>query len=120
MGDIKDRLLEVRTTLGLSQEAFGERLEMTRSAISKLEQGWATLTEKNLMLICQKFGVNREWLAEGKGEMFDFSKATAADSVIALLDIVDPLDVEIIRAYLQLDEKYRAAFRELLKDLIGR
>ena len=34
--------------------------------------------------------------------------------MIGSLGNIDPMDQEIIKAYLQLDEKHRAAFRELL------
>lgn len=113
-----ERLTKLREYLNLSQEAFGERIGMTKSAISKIEKGWSALTDKNIMLICQQFGANEEWLLTGNGEMFQ-EKLKAA-TIINMLDVADPLDIEIIQAYLRLDEKYRAAFRELLKELIKR
>jgi transcriptional regulator with XRE-family HTH domain len=115
---VSKRVEQLRSYLGFNQEDFGAKLGMTKSAISKIEKGWAALTEKNAMLICQRFGANKDWLLTGRGEMLQ--DKLEADAIIHMLDVADPLDAEIIRAYLRLDEKYRAAFRELLKELVGR
>ncbi len=109
------RIKELRDELGLSQDEFGAKLGMTRSAISKIEKGWSAVTEKNVMLISQRFGVNKKWLLTGKGAMF--KEELEADAIIGMLDVADPLDVEIVRAYLRLEGKYRAAFRELFKGI---
>lgn len=115
---VSKRVEQLRSYLGFNQEDFGAKLGMTKSAISKIEKGWAALTEKNAMLICQRFGANKDWLLTGRGEMLQ--DKLEADAIIHMLDVADPLDAEIIRAYLRLDEKYRAAFRELLRELVGR
>lgn len=111
-----ERVKILRNSLVLSQEAFGEKIGMTRSAISKIEKGWSTLTDKNILLICQRYGASRDWLTCGEGEMLQ--SELEPETIISMLDVADPLDVEIVRAYLRLDEKYRAAFRELLKGII--
>lgn len=112
------RILKLRTGQRMNQEEFGKNIGLTKSAVSKIEKGWAMLTEKNAILICQKFGVNEAWLLRGEGKMF--KENPEADVIMSMLNITDPLDYEIVHAYLKLDEKYRAAFRELLKELIGR
>lgn len=110
------RVRKMRDTLGFSQEEFGLRIGMTRSAISKIEKGWSVVTDKNKLLICQRFGINRDWLETGEGDMLQ--PELEPETIISMLDIADPLDVEIVLAYLRLDEKYRAAFRELLKGVV--
>lgn len=114
--EVGERIRELRNELGLSQEEFAEKLEMQRSSISKIEQGQVPLTEKNQKLICREFNASKEWISEGKGKKFkdDYE----AESIAATLNIVD-IDRKIILAYLRLDEKYRVALRELLKEVIG-
>lgn len=116
--DIGKRVREIRESLGFSQEKFGKRIGLVKSAVSRIESGANPLTDKNMILICRSFGVRKDWLLEGKGEMFE--EEISAESIVAMLDIADPMDVEIISAYLRLDEKYRMAFRELFKELIGK
>lgn len=66
---MNERVRRLRERLGMSQEALGEALGIGRSAVSRIENGKNTLTEQNIKLLCQMFGVNREWLLTGKGEM---------------------------------------------------
>lgn len=64
------RLKELRGTLHLTLEKFGERLGVTKSAISRIENGTIALTDQMCRSICREFGVNESWLREGTGEMF--------------------------------------------------
>ncbi len=64
------RLKELRNELGLTLEAFGKRVGITRSAVGRIEKGERALTEQMTLLICREFNVNEEWLRHGSGEMF--------------------------------------------------
>lgn len=57
--------------VNLSQEAFGQRIGITKAAISKIESGNANPSEQTLLSICREFNVNEEWLRTGNGEMFN-------------------------------------------------
>jgi len=65
-----DRVRELRKTLGLTLEAFGEKVGVGKSAVSRLEKGTNNLTEQMILAICREFNVNEEWLRTGNGEMF--------------------------------------------------
>ena len=65
-----ERVEEVRKTLGLTLEKFGERLGLKKNAISQIETGKNALTEQNVKAICREFGVDYMWLTTGEGEMF--------------------------------------------------
>lgn len=64
-----ERVKEVRKTLGLTLEKFGERLGLKKNAISQIETGKNALTEQNVKAICREFGVDYMWLTTGEGEM---------------------------------------------------
>lgn len=68
---ISVRLKELRKTLGLSQESFGSKLGVQKSAISKIEKGENGLKEQLFKLICMEFNVNEIWLRTGEGQMFN-------------------------------------------------
>lgn len=68
---MNERIKELRTTLGLSTEKFGARVGVTRSAISRIENGVVNVTEQMQKSICREFNVNEEWLRNGTGEMFN-------------------------------------------------
>jgi len=65
-----DRIRLVRKTLGLKQGDFASRLGLTQTALSMIELGKTSLTDKNIKLICATFAVDENWLRDGSGEMF--------------------------------------------------
>lgn len=67
---MNERVKELRKALGFSGEKFGERLGITKHAVSKIENNLVGLSESNIKAICREFNVNEEWLRYGKGEMY--------------------------------------------------
>lgn len=65
-----ERVKEVRKTLGLTLEKFGDRLGIKKAAVSKIEKGENSLTDANIKAICREFSVDYMWLTTGAGEMF--------------------------------------------------
>lgn len=65
-----ERVKEVRRTLGLTLEKFGDRLGIKKAAVSKIEKGENSLTDANIKAICREFSVDYMWLTTGEGEMF--------------------------------------------------
>lgn len=68
---MNERIKELREALGLSQEALGARVGVTRGAISRLENGTNSVTASMVLAVCREFNVNEEWLRNGAGEMFN-------------------------------------------------
>lgn len=66
---MNERLFKLRKMLKLTQEDLGNRLGVTKAAISKLENGERNLTPQMTKLICREFGVNEKWLLYGDGEI---------------------------------------------------
>ena len=65
-----ERVKEVRKSLGLTLERFGEKLGVGKTAISNIEKGSRNLTEQMTKSICREYGVDYMWLTSGDGEMF--------------------------------------------------
>lgn len=67
---MNERLKKLRKELGLTMEAFGQTIGIGKSTISMIESDNASLTDRNINIICEKFHVNEEWLRTGEGDMF--------------------------------------------------
>lgn len=67
---MKDRIKELRRALDLTQEEFARRIGVKRNTVGQYEIGRNAPTNTVISLICQEYGVNREWLVSGVGEMF--------------------------------------------------
>ena len=65
-----ERIKDVRNSLGLTLEKCGEKLGVTKTAISRLAKGERSLTEQMTKSICREFSVDYMWLTAGEGEMF--------------------------------------------------
>lgn len=65
-----ERLREIRKTLNLTLEKFGEKLGVGKTAISKLEKGENSITDQMMLSICREYNVNENWLRTGGGDMF--------------------------------------------------
>ena len=65
-----ERVREIRKSLGLTLEKFGEKLGVKKNAISQIETGRNSLTDQMTKAICREFGVDYIWLTTGEGEMF--------------------------------------------------
>ncbi|MDR1466665.1 MAG: helix-turn-helix domain-containing protein [Treponema sp.] len=68
---MKNRLKQLRKELGLTQSDFASRLDMAQNSYSQIENGRATLTDKNITLVCLRYGISEHWLRTGEGEMMN-------------------------------------------------
>lgn len=67
---MNERIKELRKTLGLTLDKFGDRIGVGKTAISKIENGDRSVTDQMFKSICREFNVREEWLRSGNGEMF--------------------------------------------------
>lgn len=67
---INQRIKEVRKAEGLTLEKFGQRIGITATSCSLLEKGRNNPSNQTIVAICREFGVSKQWLVEGVGEMY--------------------------------------------------
>lgn len=67
---MKDRLKELRKTLGLKQRDIAEKLGVSTSAVGNWECGKDSPGDARVYQLCKEYNVNRTWLETGEGEMF--------------------------------------------------
>lgn len=106
---MKDRIQALRKALKLNQVEFAKHLGMKRTALSMIEIGNNSLTDKNIKLICITFNVNEEWLRTGKGDMF-----TASPYETEFLDIFENLMPETQQALVNLAKSLLEIQKKLL------
>ena len=102
---MKTRINELRKTLGLTMEKFGERLGVTKSTISSIESGRFNVTDSMSKLICIEFNVNEEWLHDGIGEMF---------RSLTRNDVISDFAADLLKDE---EESFRRRFVEMLSNL---
>ena len=66
---VNGRIKELRKHFDLTQDVFGKKLGIKKSAVSKIEKGENGVTDQMIKLMVKEFGVNESWLRTGEGEM---------------------------------------------------
>lgn len=67
---MNERIKELRKTLGLTLDKFGERVGLRKSSLSQIENGVNGVTEQLIKSVCREFNVREEWLRTGEEPMF--------------------------------------------------
>lgn len=84
-----ERVNQIRKTLDLTLEKFGEKLGVQKSSISKIEKDRVALSDQMAKSICREYNVNYDYLMYGEGEMFDDLPQTIVDELCAQYDLND-------------------------------
>lgn len=112
-----ERVNEVRKSLGLTLEKFGEKLGVTKTTISRIEKGVNNLTDQMAISICREYNVNYDYLMYGEGEMFDDFPQTIVDELCAQYDLND-FDKALVEMYVSLPAGSRERIKEYMKQLV--
>lgn len=117
-----ERIKELRKSLGLTLEKFGEQLGVTKQTVSRIENGVNNLTEQMIKSICREFNVNEEWLRDGEGEMFQIPDDEDAALVSEILEHTDrrfyQAVLNIVRTYSQLSPESQSALDVFVDQLL--
>lgn len=110
-----ERIREVRNTLGLTLEKFGDRLGVTKVAISNIEKGNRNLTEQMTKAICREFNVDYMWLTTGDGEMFIDNDDDFIERIDRIMAGEDEARKNLFKFMLELSDDDIAALDRLMK-----
>lgn len=68
---MRERIIQLRKALRYTQGAFGEKIGLTASGVSNIENGIREIQERHILLILSAFPqVSEDWLRSGIGPMF--------------------------------------------------
>lgn len=113
-----ERVKEIRKSLNLTLERFGEKLGVTKVAISNIEKGNRSLTDQMAKAICREYNVSYDYLVDGEGEMFSDLPDTVLDELCMQYDL-DAYDKKLLEVYLELPKSARDAIKEIIKKKFG-
>lgn len=113
-----ERVKEIRKTLGLTLEKFGERIGVTRGSMSNIENGNRNLTEQMTKSICREFSVDYMWLATGEGEMFIDTDDDFVERIDRIMAGEDEARKNLFKFMLELSDDDIAALDRLMKKAI--
>lgn len=113
-----ERVKEIRKTLGLTLEKFGERIGVTRGSMSNIENGNRNLTEQMTKSICREFSVDYMWLTTGDGEMFIDTDDDFIERIDRIMAGEDEARKNFFKFMLELSDEDIVALDRLMKKAI--
>lgn len=78
---MKNRIIQVRRNLGLTQKEFGLNLGCSRDKISNIELGRVIPDDVFIKHICVVYKVSESWMMTGQGEMWSGTGSNELDVV---------------------------------------
>lgn len=116
-GKINERIKLIRKHLDISQEKFGEKLGIKKSAVSKLELGENSLSDAMAKSICREYNVNAYWLETGEGEMFI---EPSTDNMDFTEELLKPENEEYLNFFKECMNEFTKEDWEDIKRLMGK
>lgn len=113
-----ERIREVRKTLGLTLEKFGEKIGMKKNSVSQLENGKNSVTEQVVKAICREYNVDYMWLTTGDGEMFIDTDDDFIERIDRIMVGEDEARKNLFKFMLELSDEDIAALDRLMKKAI--
>ncbi|MCC0638476.1 MULTISPECIES: helix-turn-helix domain-containing protein [unclassified Clostridioides] len=113
------RLIELRKTLGHTQEEVAKSIKISRSNYGNIETGKVNPTERVISDICDIYNVNKEWLETGKGEMFiEFSENEKVLKIATdIINEDDKFMKNILFTFSNLNDEQKVFLTNLMKNM---
>lgn len=109
-----ERVKEVRKSLGLTLEKFGEKIGLKKNSVSQIENGKNSLTEQVVKAICREFSVDYMWLTTGEGEMFVESDDDFYERIDRIMAGEDEARKNLFKSLLYASDDDIAAFQRMI------
>ncbi len=122
---MKDRIKQIRKSLGLNQAEFGKRVGVKGNTIGNYEIGLRTPSDAVIFSICREFHVSEEWLRTGAGEPFvDLGENEQLSDLFTHMefnqdDPVIRMITAAVRSYYNLSDSEKAAVQKLLDNTLA-
>lgn len=105
-----------KNILRISQEKFASALGMKQTGVSYMEREGSTVTDQTIKTICLNYHVSENWLRNGQEPVFYQSNPSSLDEY-AKRHGATALELQIVKAYFELDPDTRSMLLELLQRL---
>ena len=116
---MNNRLKAIRKYFGLNQKEMGERINLSQTHISSLENGVREVTDRIISDICREFNVDEHWLRTGEGgeDVIFVENDSAIIAELANEYKLDAVDIKIIEHYIKLPDEDRKKIKNYIVDL---
>ena len=112
--------------LGLTQQEFAQKINISRGNCASIELGRVSLTERVKNDICQVWNINGDWIEIGGPDESIFNELTSEMEIaLCASEILENADdeviktiIEFIKIYKKLDSSSKEVIKNFGKELI--
>lgn len=115
---MEKRIQAARKAKGLTLKQLGDIIGISESAVSNIERGRNKPSGSTLILLCEKLGIDREWLETGEGDMF--APVSEQDETAKLIESISdsPAMRSLLATWAQLSDENKAVFERFAADYV--
>ncbi len=119
---IGKRIKDVRKFLELTQLEFGNKIGLKPTAIGQMENGSRNVTERTIILICERYSVDENWLRTGKGKMF-LDIPPESEIASAISNVLEDINCEnsiytLVKEFLLKYEKLDSTSKKIVEEYV--
>lgn len=111
---INARIKTIRKNANMNQKDFSEKIGVTQSGVSYMEQNGRNVSDITIKSICNYFNISEDWLRYGKGPMYTQPPTFSLDDFVKSKGATK-LELEIMKTYFELDPEVRKNALEYFK-----
>lgn len=112
---INERIKHFRKdVLGINQRQLATALGLTQSGVSYMEQPGSNVSDSSIKAICTMYNLNESWLRDGVEPMYTRPPTFSLDQFVKDHGATG-LELEILKAYFELDPEIRRTVLEHFK-----
>jgi transcriptional regulator, XRE family len=111
---INARIKIIRKNANMNQKVFSEKIGVTQSGVSYMEQNGRNVSDITIKSICNYFNISEDWLRYGKEPMYTQPPTFSLDDFVKSKGATK-LELEIMKTYFELDPEIRKNALEYFK-----
>lgn len=115
---LEGRLYAIRKDKKLSQEEFGNRIGISRSAICNYESRIRPVSNQVILAVCREFNIDELWMRNGVGNPYKPKKDGVIEQLIQEYKCTK-FEGDFLKTYFQMDENERIKFVECIYRLFA-
>lgn len=98
--EIYERIKFLRKELLKTQQEFAEQINISRSNLGNIETNKVATTDRVISDICEAYGVNEDWLRNGKEPIFSNANDPCTNEIVKLYNTLNDDNKKYLRGYI--------------------
>ncbi len=114
---MKDRILMIRKENRLTQDAFAEKIGLSKNYVWQMEKGERTPSERTIKDICREFNISYLWLTKGIEPMYEQADTSSMARIDAIMTGENEFAKNLFREFSKLDKSEWELLEKIIKNL---